>query len=165
MATSRFTAVNKELLPDASGMRIGVVVSEWNSDVTENLLKGTRETLSECGASLDDMYILYVPGSFELIAGAQLLLENKNIEAVICLGAVIKGETPHFDFVSSACANGLMNLSIQYKKPVVFGVLTTLDLKQAHARSGGELGNKGIESATTAIRMIALQRELEDPWA
>lgn len=164
MATINLSDYNKELLPDSTGMKIGIAVSEWNSDVTENLLKGAREALTECGVSLDNIYILYVPGSFELPLAARLLFENKSVEAVICLGAVIKGETPHFDFVSAACANGITETSLKYGKPVVFGVLTTLDIAQAHARSGGALGNKGIEAAITAVRMIGLQRELEDPW-
>jgi 6,7-dimethyl-8-ribityllumazine synthase len=142
-------------------MRIGIVVSEWNNDITDNLLRGAVETLTECGASLDYIKIIYVPGSFELPAGAQMLFENTSVEAVITLGCVIRGETPHFDFVCNACAQGVKDVSIKYKKPVIFGLLTDNNVEQSRARSGGNLGNKGVEAAVTAIKMIALQRSLE----
>ena len=142
-------------------MRIGIVVSEWNNDITDNLLRGAMETLTECGASLDHLNIIYVPGSFELPSGAQLLLENTSVEAVITLGCVIRGETPHFDFVCQTCADGVKDVALKYKKPVIFGVLTDNTLEQSRARSGGNLGNKGVEAAVTAIKMIALQRQLE----
>jgi 6,7-dimethyl-8-ribityllumazine synthase len=143
-------------------MRIGIVVSEWNNDITDNLLRGAVETLTECGASLDYIKIIYVPGSFELPSGAQMLLENTSVEAVITLGCVIRGETPHFDFVCNACAQGVKDVSIKYKKPVIFGLLTDNNVEQSRARSGGNLGNKGVEAAVTAIKMIALQRQLEN---
>lgn len=142
-------------------MRIGIVVSEWNNDITDNLLRGAMETLTECGASLDHLKIIYVPGSFELPSGAQMLLENTSVEAVITLGCVIRGETPHFDFVCQTCADGVKDVALKYKKPVIFGVLTDNTLEQSRARSGGNLGNKGVEAAVTAIKMIALQRQLE----
>jgi 6,7-dimethyl-8-ribityllumazine synthase len=143
-------------------MRIGIVVSEWNNDITDNLLRGAVETLAECGASLDYIKIIYVPGSFELPSGAQMLLENTSVEAVITLGCVIRGETPHFDFVCNACAQGVKDVSIKYNKPVIFGLLTDNNVEQSRARSGGNLGNKGVEAAVTAIKMIALQRQLEN---
>jgi 6,7-dimethyl-8-ribityllumazine synthase len=143
-------------------MRIGIVVSEWNNDITDNLLRGAVETLTECGASLDYIKIIYVPGSFELPSGAQMLLENTSVEAVITLGCVIRGETPHFDFVCNACAQGVKDVSIKYNKPVIFGLLTDNNVEQSRARSGGNLGNKGVEAAVTAIKMIALQRQLEN---
>jgi 6,7-dimethyl-8-ribityllumazine synthase len=161
MATTNLSAYNKENLPDAANMRIGIVVSEWNNDITDNLLRGAVETLTECGASLDYIKIIYVPGSFELPSGAQMLLENTSVEAVITLGCVIRGETPHFDFVCNACAQGVKDVSIKYKKPVIFGLLTDNNVEQSRARSGGNLGNKGVEAAVTAIKMVALQRQLE----
>lgn len=164
MATSNYSQIDPARLPDAGNMRIGIVVAEWNSDITESLLKGAREALSECGASLDNLNVLYVPGSFELPLGAQLLLENKSLEAVICLGSVIRGETPHFEYVCSACARGISEVSLKFSKPVIFGVLTDDTREQAAARSGGALGNKGVEAAVAAIKMIALKRDLEETW-
>ncbi|MFM1998638.1 MAG: hypothetical protein RL204_585 [Bacteroidota bacterium] len=161
MSSSNLSAYDKSQLPDVQSMRIGIVVSEWNNDITDNLLRGAVETLTECGASLDYIKIIYVPGSFELPSGAQMLLENTSVEAVITLGCVIRGETPHFDFVCNACAQGVKDVSIKYKKPVIFGLLTDNNVEQSRARSGGNLGNKGVEAAVTAIKMIALQRQLE----
>jgi 6,7-dimethyl-8-ribityllumazine synthase len=164
MATTNLSTYDKSQLPDASNMRIGIVVSEWNSFVTENLLRGALETLTECGATLDNIRIVHVPGSFELPSGAQMLIENRSVEAVICLGSVIRGETPHFDFVCQTTADGVKDVALLYKKPVIFGVLTDDNEAQARARSGGEHGNKGVEAAITAIKMIALKRQLEDNW-
>lgn len=145
-------------------MKVGVVVSEWNSDITENLLRGALETLTESGLTLDNIHIIHVPGSFELAQGALMLLDNKSVEAVICLGSIIKGETPHFGFISVACAQGIQSLALKSGKPIIFGVLTDNTLEQAQARSGGAMGNKGVEAAITAIRMIALKRDLQNSW-
>ncbi|MEZ4801001.1 MAG: 6,7-dimethyl-8-ribityllumazine synthase [Flavobacteriales bacterium] len=161
MSTTNLSHYDKSQLPDAQSMRIGIVVSEWNSEITDNLLRGAVETLSDCGATLDYIKIVHVPGSYELTTGAQLLFENTNVEAVICLGSVIKGETPHFDFVCNAVAQGIKDVAIAYKKPAIFGVLTDSNIEQSRARSGGALGNKGVEAAITAIKMIALKRQLE----
>lgn len=161
MSTKNLSNYDRSQLPDVQTMRIGIVVSEWNNDITDNLLRGAMETLTECGASLDHLKIIYVPGSFELPSGAQMLLENSSVEAVITLGCVIRGETPHFDFVCQTCADGVKDVALKYKKPVIFGVLTDNTLEQSRARSGGNLGNKGVEAAVTAIKMIALQRQLE----
>lgn len=161
MSSKNLSNYDRSQLPDVQTMRIGIVVSEWNNDITDNLLRGAMETLTECGASLDHLKIVYVPGSFELPSGAQMLLENTSVEAVITLGCVIRGETPHFDFVCQTCADGVKDVALKYKKPVVFGVLTDNTLEQSRARSGGNLGNKGVEAAVTAIKMIALQRQLE----
>jgi 6,7-dimethyl-8-ribityllumazine synthase len=161
MATINLSTYDKTQLPDARNMRIGIVVSEWNAEVTDNLLRGCMEALTDCGATLDYLHVVHVPGSFELPTGAQLLLENKNLEAVICLGCVIQGETKHFDFVCNATAQGVQNVALKYEKPVIFGVLTDNTIEQSRARSGGALGNKGTEAAITAIKMIGLARELE----
>lgn len=161
MSSKNLSNYDRSQLPDVQSMRIGIVVSEWNNDITDNLLRGAMETLTECGASLDHLKIIYVPGSFELPSGAQMLLENTSVEAVITLGCVIRGETPHFDFVCQTCADGVKDVALKYKKPVIFGVLTDNTLEQSRARSGGNLGNKGVEAAVTAIKMIALQRQLE----
>ena len=164
MATTNLSAYDKQNLPDARTMRIGIVVSEWNSEITENLLKGCIEALTDCGSSLDNLHILHVPGSFELPVAMQLLFENESCEAGICLGCIVRGETPHFDFVCQATAMGVKDVSLKFSRPVIFGVLTDNNIEQSHARSGGALGNKGTEAAIAAIKMIALKRQLEDNW-
>jgi 6,7-dimethyl-8-ribityllumazine synthase len=161
MATTNLSTYDKTQLPDARDMRIGIVVSEWNAEITDNLLRGCQEALSDCGATLDYLKVIHVPGSFELPSGAQLLFENSSVEAVICLGCVIQGETKHFDFVCNGVSLGVQEVALRYKKPVIFGVLTDNTIDQSRARSGGSLGNKGTEAAITAIKMIALQRQLE----
>jgi 6,7-dimethyl-8-ribityllumazine synthase len=162
MATHNLSAYNKEHLPDAQTMRIGIVVSEWNDHITSNLLKGCVDALTDCGVSSKNILVAHVPGSFELPLGAQMLFDNHSIEAVICLGCVIRGETPHFEFVCQACANAIQMLSMKIGKPVIFGVLTDDNEEQSIARSGGDKGNKGTEAAISAIKMIGLQRELEN---
>ena len=161
MATINLSHYNKEHLPDAQTMRIGIVVSEWNDHITSNLLKGCLEALKDCGIPDKNMLVAHVPGSFELALGAKMLFDTHRTEAVICLGCVIRGETAHFDFVCNACANGVQQLALSIGKPVIFGVLTDDTEEQSIARSGGSKGNKGTEAAVTAIKMIGLQRELE----
>lgn len=164
MATVNLSHFDPNQIPDVAEMRIGIVVSEWNPQITDNLLKGCINTLSECGASLDRIHVSNVPGSFELAIGAQLLIKSKSPDAVICLGSIIRGETPHFEFVSNACAQGIMDVGIRNNVPVIFGVLTDNNMEQAIARSGGALGNKGVEAAVTAIKMVALSRGSDDSW-
>lgn len=141
---------------DISKKRFGIVVSEWNKEITDALFKGAYDTLIEHGADKDRIYILDVPGSFELTLGAQKLAKKEKIDAVIALGCVIQGETKHFDFICNAVANGITNLNIKYDKPVIFGVLTPNNQQQAIDRAGGKHGNKGIEAAITAIKMLAI---------
>lgn len=145
---------------DASPFRFGIVVSEWNNEITGNLYEGSYQTLLMHGAIPEHIKTIRVPGSYELIAGADMLLAYKNFNAIICLGCVIKGETRHFDFICNAVANGLAQVAIKYNKPVIFGVLTTDNLQQAQDRSGGKHGNKGIEAGVTAIQMASLQHDL-----
>jgi len=159
--------VNKNLsdydinsIPDASEMVFGIVVSEWNNDITSGLLEGAYATLVKNGTSEKNITVKHIPGSFELPLAAQTLLEKTNVDAVICLGSVIQGETKHFDFVCEATALGIKDVSLKYNKPVVFGVLTDNTLQQAIDRSGGKHGNKGDEAAITAIKMVAFQKEL-----
>ena len=147
--------------PSASGMRIAVVVSEWNTEITEALFTGVRDCLLELGCSPSDILRKSVPGSYELVIGAQWMAENHQPDAVICLGCVIQGETRHFDFICDAVANGLMNLGIKFSLPFIFGVLTPNTMQQAQDRAGGKHGNKGVEAAVTAVKMIALKRELK----
>jgi 6,7-dimethyl-8-ribityllumazine synthase len=146
-------------IPSAAKMNFGIVVSEWNNEVTDPLLKGVIDTFKAHGATEKNISIKYVPGSFELPLGAQFILKSKDIDAVICLGCVIQGETRHFDFICDAVSNGIMTTGLNFNKPVIFGLLTTNTLQQAKDRSGGKYGNKGIEAAVTAIKMVALKNE------
>ncbi|WP_009032982.1 6,7-dimethyl-8-ribityllumazine synthase [Indibacter alkaliphilus] len=139
---------------DMSDKKFGIVVSEWNDQVTESLFSAAVDTLLKHGAKKDNIFRKNVPGSFELSLGAQWLAEISEIDAVICLGCVIQGETRHFDFICDAVANGITNVSLKYNKPVIFGVLTPDTLQQALDRSGGKHGNKGDEAAITAVKML-----------
>jgi len=135
--------------------KIGIVVSEWNDQITDSLLSAALEVLSNHGAKPKNIIIKYVPGSFELPLAAQYLASQKDIEAVICLGCVIQGETRHFDFICDAVANGITNVGLKFNKPIIFGVLTTNTLQQALDRAGGKHGNKGEEAAFTAVKMLS----------
>jgi 6,7-dimethyl-8-ribityllumazine synthase len=161
MATTNLSAYNSENIPDAGEMRFGIVVSDWNQDVTWSLLEGAFKTLKKHGATEGNIVIKHVPGSFELTLGAQFLAEYDDLDAIICLGCVIQGETPHFTYICQGVTQGITQLNLEYNIPFVFGVLTTIDLQQAKERSGGKQGNKGDEAAVTAIKMAALQREME----
>ena len=158
MATHHKSLSDFSHIPVASARdyRFGSVVSQWNAEVTGSLLNGAYQTLLDHDAQETNIRVIEVPGSYELTAGADILLRDKTLDAVICLGCVIQGETPHFDYICNAVANGITNLSLKHGKPVIFGVLTTLELAQARARSGGKHGNKGEEAAVTAIQMAAL---------
>ncbi len=143
-------------LPNAGPYTFGIVVADWNEEITHALLAGAKDALSQAGAQEGETEIIHVPGSFELSAGASLLLKRGKFDAVICLGCVIQGETRHFDFICQAVAQGLTELSTLHCKPVIFGVLTTQTLEQAQERSGGKYGNKGFEAGITAVRMADL---------
>jgi 6,7-dimethyl-8-ribityllumazine synthase len=145
-------------LPDASGFRIGIVVSEWNPDITENLLEGARSTLLRLGVKKENIQVWHVPGSFELVYAAKRMQKNIFIDAIIAIGSIIRGETPHFEFVSQATAQGIKDLNVLHDTPVIFCVLTDNNLQQAIDRSGGKHGNKGIESAVAAIKMAWLKK-------
>lgn len=148
-------------IPDASEMSFGIVVSEWNNNITSGLLNGALNTLIKHGAKEDNIQTHYIPGSFELPLAAQTILEaNQYVDAVICLGSVIQGETKHFDFVCEGAALGIKDVSLKYNKPVIFGVLTDNTLQQAIDRSGGKHGNKGDEAAITAIKMVHFQKNI-----
>ena len=145
-------------IPDPSAYKFGIVVSEWNSEVTSALKEGTVQTLLKNGVAKENIVVKEVPGSFELTLGAQYLAEYANVDAIICLGCVIQGETRHFDFICNAVAQGITDLNIKYTKPVIFGVLTPNTQQQATDRAGGKHGNKGDEAAVTAIKMLALRK-------
>ena len=146
-------------VPSAKDLKIGIVVAEWNEQITEGLYQGAMEALNICGCT--NIIRKDVPGSFELALGAQFLLEYSDVDAVICLGSVIQGESKHFDFVCEGTALGIKDVALKYNKAVIFGVLTDNNLQQAIDRSGGKHGNKGTEAAVTAIKMVALQKELQ----
>ena len=148
-----------EPLPSGKDKVIGIVVSEWNSSITESMLKGATETLIAAGVEKDDIIIEYVPGSVELTFGAKVLVEDTLAHAVIVLGCVIQGETKHFDYVCDSVTQGVTKLNVHYPTPVIFGVLTTDNLEQAEARAGGTHGNKGEDCAIAALKMIALQEK------
>ncbi len=140
--------------PKLANKKIGIVVAEWNSDITEALFEGAYETLLSSGLRKKNIIRRTVPGSFELPLAALWLAEQKDIDGVICLGCVIQGDTPHFDYICQAVAQGIMQVGLSSGKPVAFGVLTTLNKKQALERAGGKLGNKGEEAAVTALQML-----------
>lgn len=147
-------------VPSANQMRMGIVVSEWNPEITGALLGGAVETLKKNGLPETNLYIHYVPGSFELPQGAAYLIDQLDIDAVLCLGCVIQGETRHFEFICQAVSQGIMNLQLDSGIPVIFGVLTTDNFEQAKERAGGKHGNKGDEAAITAIKMVDLKNRL-----
>ncbi|WPR74629.1 6,7-dimethyl-8-ribityllumazine synthase [Algoriphagus sp. NG3] len=156
MATSlkSLSAHSSKNIQDISEKTFGIIVSEWNEDVTEALYSGAYQTLLENGAKKENIIRKNVPGSFELTLAAQWLAQEESIDAVICLGCVIQGETKHFDFICDAVAHGITNVSLKYNKPVIFGVLTPNTQQQAMDRAGGKHGNKGDEAAITAVKML-----------
>ena len=151
------SAVEGSVVPDAKPYKFGIVWSEWNFEITNALKEGAVKTLTENGALEENIILRQVPGSFELTLGAQYMAEFANVDAVICIGCVIQGETKHFDFICDAVAKGITNLNLKYNKPFIFGVLTPNNMQQAQDRAGGKHGNKGDEAAVTAIKMLALK--------
>jgi 6,7-dimethyl-8-ribityllumazine synthase len=141
-------------VPNASGMCFAIIVSEWNSEITSKLKEGAYNTLLKFGAKAENITVVYVPGSFELVYGAKRVVESIRPDAVIGLGCVIKGETPHFEYVCSGVTQGFTKLNAEGDIPHIFGLLTTNTQQQAMDRAGGKLGNKGDEAAITAIKMV-----------
>jgi len=142
-------------IPDCSGKKVGIVVAKWNSEVTYALLDGAKEALADSRIKANHIEVLEVPGSYELSIGAQQLASRGDIDGVICLGCVVQGETPHFDFICDAVANGLTNVALKFNKPVIFGVLTTLTNDQALERAGGKHGNKGYDAGSTLTSLFS----------
>jgi 6,7-dimethyl-8-ribityllumazine synthase len=164
------SSVNKNLsevegsaIPSAKPYKFGIVYSEWNFEITNALKTGAEKTLLQNGALQENIFVKQVPGSFELTLGAQYFAEFTNVDAIICLGCIIQGETRHFDFICDAVAKGITDLNIKYNKPVIFGVLTPDNQQQAIDRAGGKHGNKGDEAAVTAIKMLALGKSFRSP--
>ncbi|WP_318311329.1 6,7-dimethyl-8-ribityllumazine synthase [Flagellimonas crocea] len=149
---------DKNKIPDAKNLRFGIVVSEWNGEITEALCNGAKEALLDCGALPENVIRWNVPGSFELTFGCKKMIQTEKVDAIVAIGSVIRGETSHFDFVCSATAQGIKDLNIAYDVPVIFCVLTDDNIEQSRARSGGKHGNKGTEAAIAAIQMAVLGR-------
>ncbi|MFD1165016.1 6,7-dimethyl-8-ribityllumazine synthase [Sphingobacterium daejeonense] len=143
---------------NAENLKFAIVVSQWNAQITGALLNGAYKGLLDHGAKEENIELIEVPGSYELISGSDIALRNAELDAVITLGCVIQGETRHFDFICDAVANGIANVGIKYNKPVIFGVLTTDNEQQALDRAGGKHGNKGEEAAITAIQMALIHK-------
>jgi 6,7-dimethyl-8-ribityllumazine synthase len=156
MAGSLTSGKIKTLI-NLSKKKFAIVVAEWNEEITEALYEGARSSLLAHGVKKSNIVRKNVPGSFELTLGGLWMAEKKEIAAVICLGCVIQGDTPHFDYICQAVANGITEVNIKTRKPVIFGVLTTLNQQQAIDRAGGKLGNKGEEAALTAIKMLGFR--------
>ena len=150
-------------VPSGKEYRIGIAVAEWNKEITDALAAGALETLRKYDVAEENIVLVHVPGSIELTSGADLMLRNDaKLDAVICIGCVIQGETRHFDFICEAVSQGITNVALKHGKPVIFSLLTTNNTEQAQDRAGGKHGNKGVEGAVTALKMIALQRQLEN---
>ena len=148
-------------IPNAADMKFGIVWAEWNHGITSALMKGAQDTLLKHGAKPENIIAKTVPGAFELTLGAQYMAEFGNVDAIICIGCVIQGDTKHFDFICDAVAKGITNLNLKYNKPFIFGVLTVNTQQQAEDRTGGKHGNKGDEAAVTAIKMLDLKNSFE----
>ncbi len=157
-AAKNLSVYDKATLPSAAHLRFGIVVAEWNSEITEPLYKGAQTALLDCGAKSQNIIRWNVPGSFELPFACKKLIATGKVNVVIAIGSVIQGETKHFDFVCNAVSQGIMDLNVQFDTPVIFCVLTDNTLQQAKDRSGGKYGNKGTEAAIAAIRMAMLGR-------
>ena len=149
--------VNKEGLPDVKDCSFGVVVSEWHAEICNAMKEGCVNTLEQHGVRAENIHIIQVPGSYELPQGAKILMSGQKVDAVICIGCVIKGETKHDEYINNAVATGLMQLGLMSGKTCVFCVLTTNNEQEAIDRSGGKHGNKGVEAAITAIKMAGLK--------
>lgn len=157
MATKDLSHYDINPVPTAENMRFGVVVAEWNFEITTALAEGAIKTLKKHGVKEENILVKYVPGTFELPLGGQYFAELENVDAVILLGCVIQGETRHFDYICDGVTQGTTSLNLKYNKPFVFGILTTGNEQQAKDRAGGKHGNKGDEAAVTAIKMVELK--------
>ncbi|MFY0631228.1 MAG: 6,7-dimethyl-8-ribityllumazine synthase [Flavobacteriaceae bacterium] len=158
MATTNLSAYDKTTIPNANNFRFGIVVSEWNPEITQNLQKGAIKTLLDLGTQEENIISWDVPGSFELIYGCKKMVESQKLDAIIAIGNVIQGETKHFDFVCQGVTQGIVDLNMQYDTPVIFCVLTDDTKQQSIDRAGGKFGNKGVECAVAAVKMAALRQ-------
>ncbi|MFA5573746.1 MAG: 6,7-dimethyl-8-ribityllumazine synthase [Brumimicrobium sp.] len=162
MATvnKNLSTYDKDTIPNGADFKIGIVVSEWNDNITFNLLKGAKQALIDNGVKEENIFVHFTPGSFELPLASQWLLRKEEIDGVIAIGSVIQGETKHFDFVCSATADGIKEVGLKFNKPAIFCVLTDNTMQQAIDRSGGKYGNKGIEAAIACLKMVHLKHSI-----
>tara|TARA_B100001057_G_scaffold444351_1_gene481194 strand:- start:150 stop:620 length:471 start_codon:yes stop_codon:yes gene_type:complete len=154
-SANNISSYDDSITLDGKELRIALVVAEWNQAITDKLYQGARETLLKHNVMAENIVKFNVPGSFELIYGASQAQAQK-FDVVIAIGCIIQGETRHFEFISNAVAHGIKDLNLNGKSPVIFCVLTDDNVSQSQARSGGKFGNKGVEAATAALRMILL---------
>ena len=161
MATKgkNLSSEEKFIVSNPEKTRIGIVVSDWNKKITNRLLNGAKSVLEKSGIPIDNILVKNVPGTFELPLGAQYLLDKNLVDGVICIGCVIQGETKHFDYVCQGVTQGIKDLNILNDVPVIFCLLTDSNMQQSLDRSGGKLGNKGVEAAITALKMAALNKD------
>ncbi len=155
------SSYDSKSVPNGNGFRIGIVVSEWNHEITHALLNGALNTLTKHGVNIKDITIYNVPGSFELIYSCSQIVKT-NVDAVIAIGCVIRGDTPHYDYICNGTTNGLSYLNTIQPIPIVYGLITTNDYQQALDRCGGVHGNKGDECAITALKMISFKRDVKN---
>ena len=159
-STTNLSAYDKNTIPNAKDFRFGIVVSEWNSKITEGMFQGAFDALKDCGAINNNIVRWNVPGSFELIFGCKQITQSYDmLDAVIAIGSVIQGETKHFDYVCEAVSQGIKDLNVHGNIPVIFCVLTDNNMQQSIDRSGGKHGNKGTEAAIAAIKMAQLRKD------
>ena len=150
---------DKNTIPNAKDFRFGIVVSEWNDEITNGLFNGAKAALLDCGALVENIIRWDVPGSFELIYGSKRMIETQKVDCVIAIGCVIKGETMHFEFVCDGVTQGVKDLNLKYDVPTIFCLLTDNSMQQSIDRSGGKHGNKGTEAAIAGIKMVDLNRK------
>jgi 6,7-dimethyl-8-ribityllumazine synthase len=154
------SALDTKKVPSGKGKKVAIVVSEWNNEITFNLRDGAIDTLKKHGVGTKDIFVEYVPGTVELTYASKLFADNSEVDSVICFGCVIQGETPHFKYVCQSVTYGISELNLSYDIPFIFGVLTVNDQKQAADRAGGKHGNKGVECAVAALKMMELNKRL-----
>lgn len=152
---------DKNTIPNAKDFRFGIVVSEWNDAITNGLFEGAKKALLDCGALPENIIRWDVPGSFELIFGSKKMIQTQQVDGVIAIGCVVKGETMHFEFVCDGVTQGIKDLNVQYDVPTIFCLLTDNTMQQSIDRSGGKHGNKGTEAAIAAIKMVALNKKVK----
>ena len=157
-ALKNLSTYNESTMPSASEMKFGIIVSDWNSHITHTLYEGAFDTLIKHGAVEKNIFTIQVPGAYELPIGARMLEGKEHPDALICLGCVIKGDTDHDKYINQSVASALQSMALMANKAVVFGLLTVNDEQQALDREGGKHGNKGVEAAQTAIRMVELKK-------
>lgn len=159
-ANRNLSEYNKDLIPNGADFKIGIVVSEWNDQITLNLLAGAKKALMDNGVKEQNIIVRFVPGTFELPLGCQFMCESTDVDGIVAIGVVIQGETKHFDFVCDGATKGIMDVNLKYNTPVAFCVLTDNNIQQSIDRSGGKHGNKGIECAISCLKMVHLKNTI-----